>query len=81
MTACRDGFAACIAADATATDACHATEHTCVRDAFRAQFQAKCDEGVAACAVEGADAQACARLTARCTEGVDGRPPDAAACQ
>ena len=75
LTACRDGFTACIAADSTAMDSCRGTEHTCVREAFRAQFQARCDEGIAACAAAGADATACAAITARCAEGVDAPPP------
>lgn len=83
LSACRDGLSACLAADATALESCHTAEHACVRDAFRAQFQARCEEGLARCAVGNADAEACARITARCAEGIDGRPPnaDGGSCQ
>lgn len=70
VQACRDALTACLAA--TPGDAaCLETERTCVRDAFRAAFEAACADATAICTTLPADA--CARLTARCAEGVDGR--------
>ena len=70
VQACRDALTACLAAtpgDAT----CLETERTCVRDAFRAAFEAACADATTACA--SLPAEACTRLTQRCAEGVDGR--------
>ncbi len=82
LTACRDAYAACVAADASAEASCRGTERDCSRAVFRAAFEATCAEAAAACGLAGADAEACARITARCAEGVDGRPKgaDAGTC-
>lgn len=69
VQACRDALTACLAAtpgDAT----CQETERSCVRDAFRAAFEAACADTTASCAALPSDA--CTRLTQRCNEGVDG---------
>ena len=70
MLACRDALTACLAADPTDVT-CRETERTCVRDAFRAAFDAACADATETCANIPADA--CAALTARCAEGIDGR--------
>lgn len=70
VQACRDALIGCLAAtpgDAT----CLETERTCVRDAFRAAFDAACADATTTCAALPADA--CAHLQARCAEGIDGR--------
>lgn len=70
VQACRDALTACLAAtpgDAT----CIETERSCVRDAFRAAFEAACADATAICAT--ISDEACTRLTQRCAEGVDGR--------
>jgi hypothetical protein len=74
IEACRTALSDCLAAspgDVT----CLETEHTCVRDAFRAAFDAACADAAAGCTnlPPGAPPDACARLQQRCAEGVDGR--------
>ena len=83
ITACRDALTACTAVAGADEAACRDTEHSCVRDAFRAAFKAKCDEATAACTDPAANATACAAITERCTQGVDGIPPgaDGGVCQ
>lgn len=70
VQACRDGLLACQAANPT-DPTCQQTERACVRDAFRAAFEAACAEATSLCAT--LPAEACTRLTQRCAEGVDGR--------
>ena len=60
LTACRDAYAACVAADATAEAACRDTERTCAKAVFVAQFEAKCAEATTQCGLPAADAEACA---------------------
>lgn len=74
IEACRTALAACLAAtpgDVT----CLETERTCIRDAFRAAFDAACADAANGCVNLPADApaDACTRLQQRCAEGVDGR--------
>jgi hypothetical protein len=74
VDACRTALADCLAAtpgDAT----CLETERTCIRDAFRAAFDAACADPAAGCVnlPANAPADACTRLQQRCAEGVDGR--------
>ncbi len=68
--ACRDALTACQAADATDTT-CKDTERSCVRDAFRAAFDAACADTTQLCTT--LSTEACTRLNQRCTEGIDGR--------
>ena len=78
VQACRDALTACQAADATDVT-CRDTERACVRDAFRAAFEAACADTTQLCTTLPADA--CTRLTQRCAEGVDGRvDADGGAC-
>lgn len=83
LDACRTALADCLAAspgDAT----CLATEKTCIRDAFRAAFDAACADAAAGCTnlPANAPAEACTRLQQRCAEGVDGRHDgDGGVCQ
>ncbi|MDP3156643.1 MAG: hypothetical protein Q8N23_28485 [Archangium sp.] len=70
VAVCRDALNACQAANPEDTT-CVATERTCVRDAFRAAFDAACAAAATTC--ESLPSDACARLTARCAEGIDGR--------
>ncbi len=70
VQACRAALAACQAADA-ADLTCRETERACVREAFRAAFEAACADATQLCTT--LPAEACTRLTQRCAEGVDGR--------
>jgi hypothetical protein len=70
ITACRDALAACLAASPGEVT-CVETEHSCVRDAFRAAFDAACADASTAC--QSLPAEACTRLTERCAQGIDGR--------
>jgi hypothetical protein len=70
VQACRDALTACQAADPADTT-CVETERACVREAFRAAFEAACADATSLCAT--LPAEACTRLTQRCAEGVDGR--------
>jgi hypothetical protein len=74
LQACHEALTACVAAGGTD---CYQTEHDCAHAVFAAAFQAECAAATAACAKAGADAAECARITERCTQGVDGIPPDA----
>lgn len=77
VQACRDALTACLAADAADTT-CVVTERTCVREAFRAAFDAACADATATCA--SLPAEACARLTERCAQGIDGRIDSEGVC-
>lgn len=70
VQACRDALTACQAADAT-DPTCKDTERSCVRDAFRAAFEAACVDTTQLCTT--LSTEACTRLNQRCTEGIDGR--------
>lgn len=78
VQACRDALDACLAADPADTT-CRETEHACVRAAFEAAFQAKCDEATVRCANDTSDA--CTRILARCAEGVSGGTCNAAVAE
>jgi len=74
LIACRDALDACLAAESADRDACLATGRACVRDAFAAIFAARCAEERAACAAGELDAELCARIETRCTQGIDAVP-------
>ena len=50
--------------------ACHVAAHDCVHAAFAAAFQAECDAAATTCA--GSTTEECARITARCAQGIAG---------
>lgn len=70
VQACHDALATCLAATGADEAACRATEHDCVHAAFAAAFQAECDAAATTCA--SSSSADCARVTARCAQGIDG---------
>ena len=71
-SACHDALDACLAASPADPRTCFDTEHSCVGDALRAEFQARCDLATAQCA--GSTDAACAEITQRCADGVTAMP-------
>lgn len=75
IEACHAAFDACLTATPTDSAGCREAHRICIGEAFKAAFQARCDEAAVRCAQPGAPADRCAEIAARCAEGVQGPPP------
>ncbi|MBL8954022.1 MAG: hypothetical protein JNK82_24810 [Myxococcaceae bacterium] len=83
VTACRTALDACLAAEGADRGACLQTGRDCVRAAFQEIFAARCLEERTACDEGALEADVCARIEARCTQGIDVVPQNddgSAAC-
>jgi hypothetical protein len=80
IQACRDTLDACLTAAPEDPAGCREAERGCVGEAFRAAFEARCEEAALKCAEPNAPADRCGEIAVRCAEGVDGLP-ERAACE
>jgi hypothetical protein len=77
LEACHDALRACLENGGDPA-ACFELGHSCIRDAFQAAFQARCNEVTAKCSNGEIPADMCVAVVERCTQGV-APPPDAPA--
>ncbi len=73
VKACHDDLTTCLGGT-TDVATCFGTEHTCVHAAFDAAFQAECATLTAKCGASEIPAEACTKITERCSQGVAPAP-------
>jgi hypothetical protein len=74
VEACHTALDTCLRDVSQTAASCFSTDRDCDKAAFQAAFTQFCTDAEARCAQSGSNADECARITQRCTEGVSGPP-------